>query len=68
MDYSLVQERNYIDTFPGGDYHFELEENLSGCVPAAVRERWNRFKPYTLSEEQYAIVEAFKADKYKVNF
>jgi len=27
MDWSLVQPRNYDDTFDGGDYHRDMREN-----------------------------------------
>ena len=66
MDFSLIQERSYVDTFPGGDYHYDLEENLGDCVPAAIGEHWTEIKPVVLSEETLDILESFQQGAHRV--
>ena len=66
MDFSLVQERSYVDTFAGGDYHYDLEENLGACVPAAIGKHWAEIKPVVLTEESRTILESFRNGVHRV--
>ena len=62
MDFSLVQRRIYVDTFAGGKYHHDLEENLGRRVPAAVRKHRSEFVLLVPTDEQQKMLDAFRDD------
>ncbi len=39
MDDKLIQSRVYKDTFPGGQYHHDMEENLGAMSPVKKADR-----------------------------
>jgi len=36
---SIIQRRTYVDTFAGGNYHLDMEENLGAVSPVCKAER-----------------------------